>query len=283
MLPERAVFLVLCILRLLCVHGQKPSPPNTDREPFSAPLDPGTGKMQRPGNMDFFGSHPATLPGKIHPVEEKRKTKEIGKAELLDQLRSQGVNEANIEKMAEDILAENKKKNIEIHDHDPQSIHRDESKQKLNDVSMDDDNHPLASANLDMLPQPVLRKNFNKADKDGDGKLYIEELKAHFQHELNRVDIEKFKIRLKKVGGNPEAYDGERGEMMIKQVKKHLFKQIEGVDEGFIAADSDKDGYIKFREYVKFMQYESEKAIDTAKNQGQGDMEEEFSNWREEL
>jgi len=31
------------------------------------------------------------------------------------------------------------------------------------------------------------------------------------------------------------------------------------------------------------MQYESEKAIDTAKNQGQGDMEEEFSNWREEL
>ena len=129
----------------------------------------------------------------------------------------------------------------------------------------------------------VQRKNFNKADKDGDGKLYIEELKAHFQHELNRVDIEKFKIRLKKVGGNPEAYDGERGEMMIKQVKKHLFKQIEGVDEGFIAADSDKDGYIKFREYVKFMQYESEKAIDTAKNQGQGDMEEEFSNWREEL
>jgi len=40
----------------------------------------------------------------------------------------------------------------------------------------------------------VQRKNFNKADKDGDGKLYIEELKAHFQHELNRVDIEKFKI-----------------------------------------------------------------------------------------
>ena len=70
---------------------------------------------------------------------------------------------------------------------------------------------------------------------------------------------------------------------MVKQVKKHLRKQIEGANEGFAAADVDKDGYIRFKEYVKFMQYESEKAIEKAKSQGQGDMEEEFSNWREEL
>jgi|EP00945_MAST-04E_sp_MAST-4E-sp1_P008994 Ca2+-binding EF-hand superfamily protein len=264
-------------------HGAADSVSESQREPFSAPLDPNQGRLKRPPNMDFYGSHPATLPGKSHPHGADDKERELTKDEIMSQLRSQGVKEGNIEKMAEDIMVENKKKNIESHDHDPNTVHEDASNQRLNDVSMDDDNHPLASANLDLLPQPVLRKNFNKADTDHDGKLYIEELIAHFKHEIDRVDIEKFKIRLKKVGGNPEAYDGERGVMMVKQVKKHLRKQIEGANEGFAAADVDKDGYIRFKEYVKFMQYESEKAIEKAKSQGQGDMEEEFSNWREEL
>ena len=41
--------------------------------------------------------------------------------------------------------------------------------------------------------------------------------------------------------------------------------------------------YIKFKEYVRLMQYESEKAIIRAKEQQGGDMEDEFSNWRNEL
>ena len=233
--------------------------------------------------MDFFGSKPATLPGKTHPSEHMEK--EVTREEIIAQLKSQGVGQANIEQMADDILKQQKMKTIEKHDVDTTTHHdREHGKgQKLNDISMDDDNHPLATANLDLLPHPVLRKNFNKADTDGDGKLYIEELKAHFQAELDRVDIKKFKQRLAKVGGNPEAYDGERGDMLLKQAKKHLHREINGVDEGFAAADSDMDGYIKFKEYVKFMQYESEKAIIRAKEQQGGQMEDEFSNWRNEL
>ena len=72
-----------------------------------------------------------------------------------------------------------------------------------------------------------MRKNFNKADVDGDGKLYIENLGHIIQAELDRVDIEKdSKIRLAKVGGNPEAYDGERGDMLLKQAKKHLYRRL---------------------------------------------------------
>ena len=53
---------------------------------------------------------------------------------------------------------------------------------------------------------------------------------------------------------------------LIKQAKKHLYREIKGVDEGFAAADTDKDGYIKFKEYVRLVQYESEKAIIRVRN-----------------
>ena len=285
--------IIFLILFQLCIGQNEQPPPGSGeehphqaeyREPFSGPLDPSKfAQRKQPPNMDFFASRPATLPGKKHPSDHMEK--ELTREEIVAQLKSQGVGAANIEQMADDILKQHKMKNIEKNDEDT-TLHHDQSHgkgQKLNDVSMDDDNHPLATANLDLLPQPVLRKNFNKADVDGDGKLYIEELRAHFQAELDRVDIEKFKIRLAKVGGNPEAYDGERGDMLLKQAKKHLYREIKGVDEGFAAADTDKDGYIKFKEYVRLMQYESEKAIIRAKEQQGGDMEDEFSNWRNEL
>ena len=94
-------------------HGAADSVSESQREPFSAPLDPNQGRLKRPPNMDFYGSHPATLPGKSHPHGADDKERELTKDEIMSQLRSQGVKEGNIEKMAEDIMVENKKKNIE--------------------------------------------------------------------------------------------------------------------------------------------------------------------------
>ena len=65
----------------------------------------------------------------------------------------------------------------------------------------------------DLLPHPVLRKNFNKADTDGDGQ-FTSRIEGAFPGELDRVDIKKFKQRLARY--NPEAYDGERGDMLLK-------------------------------------------------------------------
>ena len=136
-------FLLLALVLSLLVkphaiHGAPEPDSEPLREPFSAPLDPNQGRLKRPPNMDFYGSHPATLPGKEHPHDDFNKEREISKDEIMAQLRSQGVKEENIEKMAEDIMVENKKNNIESHDHDPNTIHEDTSKQRLNDVSMDD-------------------------------------------------------------------------------------------------------------------------------------------------
>ena len=127
----------------------------------------------------------------------------------------------------------------------------------------------------------VLARHDAKVAQAAEQRRAAEELRAS----LIGSTLEEAKLALSKSFVAVEApFKAKTVEQRMLEIENEASKALRaGLAEAFAAADVDKDGYIRFKEYVKFMQYESEKAIEKAKSQGQGDMEEEFSNWREEL
>ena len=144
--------------------------------------------------------------GKEHEIEE------VGDEELtLDvikrQLKEQGVSDGNLDKLANMIMeahTDGLVEEVHKHEYDARDVDKMEGFKEL-------------------VSQMEIRKEFKKIDADKDGRVYLTEVKEHFERELKKLNKDRVKKRIHEHAHPDDVTDTHVDELhgyMKKKMKK---------------------------------------------------------------
>ena len=90
-----------------------------------------------------------------------------------------------------------------------------------------------------MVPMSVLKTEFRKIDADTDGRVFVTEVKAHFEKQLNELEHATVHKML-----HDSHYSHDTSDENIKKVhdelKAHYEEQLAGIDALFKQIDNEK-------------------------------------------
>ena len=193
----------------------------------------------------------------------------LNPAAVRRQLREQGVREANLERLTQEIMQAHKEERV--------STHRTHHGSKDTGINRMEGFRP-------MVPESVVKSEFRKIDTDTDGRVFIAEVKSHFEKQLSELEHSTVHKML-----HDSHYSHDTSDENIKKVhdelKAHYEEQLAGLDTVWAGSDINKDGYISYPEYERFVQeahWLAHQEAAAKKLLGE-DMHLFDENWREEL
>ena len=194
---------------------------------------------------------------------------QLNPAAVRRQLREQGVRESNLERLTQEIMLAHKQERVQSH----------RTHHGSNETGTD-----RMAGFQPMVPMSVLKTEFRKIDADTDGRVFVTEVKAHFEKQLNELEHATVHKML-----HDSHYSHDTSDENIKKVhdelKAHYEEQLAGIDTVWVGSDINKDGYISFPEYERFVQeahWLAHQEAAAKKLLGE-DMHLFDENWREEL
>ena len=191
----------------------------------------------------------------------------LNPATIRRQLLAQGVSEKNLDRLTEEILQAHRSQRVTVH-----HTHEENGK-----------NLPKVEFKK-LISHQQVETEFRKIDKDRDGRVYIKEVKEHFERLLDKLNHDSVKADLKNSHFSHDV-SPEGIRKVHAQLKDHYEEQLGGLDTIWGAVDKNKDGYIGFPEYEQYVQeahwlaHQEKQARDTLGE----DMHLFDPDWREEL
>jgi hypothetical protein len=204
---------------------------------------------------------------------------DISHEKIVHQLRAQGVSERNVESMAADIVRQHYSSGISIHN-------VDHTKKQVNKAkNYYDESHPMAGINTELVSSSLIKPYFKQIDRDVDGKIYIDEVRAFFKKEISITTVDLLRHRGLKNGAAPADFDGKKGDKAVADRLRVLKVTLENLDDDFGQVDHDKDGYLTMREFGHLIQMHTDQALRKSQTHLHQDMHEDFihPSWKEDL
>ena len=163
---------------------------------------------------------------------------QLNPAAVRRQLREQGVREHNLERLTQEIVEAHKRERVMTH----RTYHGSNEK------------FTVKMANFqELVPETTVKTEFRKIDKDTDGRIFLPEVKAHFEKMLEELDHESVHAMLHKSHFAQDT-SPENVKKIHDQLKEHYEEQLAGIDTVWVGSDLNKDGYISYPEYNRFVQ-----------------------------
>ena len=194
---------------------------------------------------------------------------QLNPAVVRRQLREQGVREENLERLTNSIVNAHKEERVRIH---------------RTHAGSDEVVHDRMDGFEPMIAPEVTKAEFRKIDSDHDGRVYIKEVRQHFEKLLGELDHEGVHKMLYS-SHYVQDTSHENVNKVHNQLREHYEEQLAGLDTVWTGSDLNNDGHISYPEYDRFVQEAHWLAHQEAvarKVLGE-DMHLFDENWREEL